>query len=105
MSSKVQAWRTPVIEPSAAQISSLAAVIQTWGCASATLAPSASAPVNSSKASKRCIAISTSGRLGRFQQAAAAQQGVRLRLPAAERDIGVFRIARAARGIDVVVQA
>ena len=33
MSSNVQAWRTPVIEPSGAYITSLLAVIQTCGCA------------------------------------------------------------------------
>src|SRR6202521_3889176 len=80
-------------------------MIQTWGCASATLAPSARAPANSSKPNRPRITVFMSSRLGRCQQAAAAQQGVRLRLPATKRDIGFFRIARAAGRIDVVVQA
>jgi hypothetical protein len=46
----------------------------------------------------------TAGCLRGFQQAAAAQQRIRLRLAAAEGDVGLLRLARAARRVDVVVQ-
>src|ERR1700730_7955683 len=110
MSSKVQAWRTPVIEPSGAYSNSLVAVIQTCGCACAVLAPSPVPPASSSRPSSARIKIFTSGSLfissglGRFQQPAPAQERLGLRLAAAEGDIGVFRIDRSAGGIDVVMQ-
>src|SRR3979409_1893943 len=78
-------------------------MIQTCGCACAVGAPRAVPPTSSSKPSNRRIYLFMSGSLG-FQQAAATQQRVRLRLAATEGDIGVFWIARAARRIDVVVQ-
>src|SRR6185436_14882604 len=46
-----------------------------------------------------------SRRLRGFEQAPPPQQRVGLRLAAAEGDIGILRVARAARRIDVVVQA
>src|SRR6266851_3330128 len=97
MSSKVQAWRTPVIEPSGAYSNSLVAVIQTCGCARAGGASSIIKPTSPSSAKSRRVAVSTSGRLGLDQKAAAAQERVGLRLTAAEGDIGLLGIARAAR--------
>src|SRR3984957_7863490 len=52
MSSKVHAWRTPVIEPSVVKMSSLAAVTQTCGCACAAPPPKASAAEIDSRGSK-----------------------------------------------------
>src|SRR3954468_5551895 len=53
-----------------------------------------------------CWAAHTaSRRLRHVDQPAPAQQRVGLGLAAAERDVGGFRVARAAGGIDVVVQA
>ena len=46
-----------------------------------------------------------SRRLRGFEQAPPPQQRVRLRLAAAEGDIGVLRVARTARRIDVIMQA
>src|ERR1700737_2157777 len=91
-------------------MNSLEAVIQTCGCACAAVAPSAKAAASSSKPNNRRIGSFpsgpfTSGCLGCLQQPTPPQQGVGLRLAAAERDIGVLGIARAARRIDVVVQA
>src|SRR5882757_2809144 len=91
-------------------MNSLEAVIQTCGCACAAVAPSAKAAASSSKPNSRRIAgftlsLFTSGCLGCFQQPAPQQQRIGLRLPAAERDIGFLWVARAARRIDVVVQA
>src|SRR5204862_3266465 len=83
----------------------LLAVIQTWGCACAELGPSAIAATSSNKPLIRRHTLFTSGRLGRFQQTASPQQRIGLRLTAAERDVGVFGIARASGRIDVVVQA
>src|SRR3954471_14615780 len=67
--------------------------------------PNATEIAISSKPSTRCSAIFTSGSLGCFQQTTATQQGIGLRLPAPEGDIGVLGIARAARRVDVVMQA
>src|SRR6185437_9364171 len=103
MSSKVQAWRTAVIDPSGAKINSLVEVIQTCGWACAVPEPSVAKQTSSNTAMRRAGPIS--GCLWNFKEAATAQQRVGLRLPAAEGDIGLFRIARAAGRIDVVVQA
>src|SRR3984885_15567903 len=104
MSSNVQAWRTPVIEPSGAYINSLVDVIQTCGWACAAVEPNIPKRATSSQPIRRDGACFISDHR-RFQQTAAAEQGIRRGLPAAEGDIGIFRIARTAGGIDVVVQA
>src|SRR5258708_24209230 len=81
----------------------MVAVTQTCGCARAGYATRVRLAASSSTPSKRCSKTFTSGSLG-FQQAAAAQQRVGFGLAAAEGNVGIFRIARAARRIDVVVQ-
>src|ERR1700704_5861613 len=91
-------------------MNSLEAVIQTCGCACAAVAPSAKAAASSSKPDNRRIASFTSGPftsgcLGCLQQPTPPQQRIGLRLPAAERHIDFFGVARATRRIDVVVQA
>src|ERR1700752_3176523 len=104
MSSNVQAWRTPVTEPSGAYINSLVEVIQTCGWACASVALSIASKAASSKPSGRGDIGLISGRLLGFHPAAAAQQRIRRGLAATEGDIGLFRIARAAGRIDVVMQ-
>src|SRR6478735_3199277 len=61
-------------------------------------------PTMSSKPDKRCMIDVTSSRLRGFEQATPTQERVRLGLAAAEGDIGLLGLARAARRVDVVVQ-
>src|SRR5579863_7369643 len=79
-------------------------MIQTSGWACAAVGPSSHAPT-SSRLIRQYLAVAISGGLRRVQEAPPPQERVRLRVTAAEGDIGSFRIARAARRIDIVVKA
>src|SRR5204863_9648825 len=76
----------------------------TWGWAKAAPAPPDRTAIRASRPNSRLMRRVTSGGLGGVEQATPAQQRVGLGRAAAERDIGVFGVARSAGGIDVVMQ-
>src|SRR5262245_66207149 len=62
MSSKVQAWRTPVIVPSGANTSSLFMVTQTCGCADAAVVALAAAANATAMEKKKRLTMSLARR-------------------------------------------